>query len=938
MRLVERDEHLWRLRRLLSESTEEKGHVVLLEGSAGSGKTELLGEVASAAAHDGILVLTATCSAAESDLPFGALSQLFHSARLSADMTDRAARLLKVIPPSAPAQDAVALPAGQDAARAYRELGLALLELAAGTPTVIVVDDVQHADTQSQLCLLYVARRLGAAHLLVVLAGDEDTQQPQSSFHRELLRQPSFHHLSLAPLSLPGIVELLAERLGDPAAAHRLATEFRCASGGNMLLLSTLIEDHLKGGAARPGGYGRAVQSCLYRSGPVVLEVARALAILDEHATPERTARLAGVDIETADRALHTMTAAGLLHNGHFRHPLGWRAALDTVPAPDRPGLHHRAAQLLHDLAQPVLAVAHHLAEAGRSDEPWGVPVLVEAAAESVLAERTGLAARYLGVACRSCTGDRERAAIQAKLAQAEWWGNPLGAGQHLAPLMAAVRADQLDCSEGAWLIRQLLWYGRADEAVEVLTWLRDSAHDGEQGADRTEVHDVEAWLAFSHPPLARRRRPPVTPHPQNADLTSSTDPWLGSAAFLSEGLTRGHSGQTTDRAEQVLHDLRLRHSTSWEEESATLALLVLLHADKPDAALNWCDTLLNGVDSRQASTWQAVCSSVRAEAALRQGDLVTAMDSARQALVYLSPQAWGVAIGSILGSLILASTRAGNYDEAARSLIHTVPETMFQSRYGLYYLYARGHFYLATNHWHAGLADFLSCGKLIREWGLDVAETVPWRTSAAEAWLRLGNREQARQLVQEQLGRPGTASSHGRGLSLRLLAAVSAADRRPHLLGEALDLFEESGDRYEQARVLADLSCAYSALGESRRARMALRRARHLAELCGATPLCEELLAVPEVADSTPLGPEGEGKEVNLLTDSERRVALLVVRGYTNRDIAAKLYVTPSTVEQHLTHVYRKLSVTRRKDLPVDLDAEISKDSDLRNPVLDLR
>ncbi|WP_198047890.1 helix-turn-helix transcriptional regulator [Kutzneria sp. 744] len=47
---------------------------------------------------------------------------------------------------------------------------------------------------------------------------------------------------------------------------------------------------------------------------------------------------------------------------------------------------------------------------------------------------------------------------------------------------------------------------------------------------------------------------------------------------------------------------------------------------------------------------------------------------------------------------------------------------------------------------------------------------------------------------------------------------------------------------------------------------------------------------------------------------------------GYTNREIAARLYVTPSTVEQHLTRVYRKLDVKRRKDLPVDLRTELTK------------
>jgi len=60
---------------------------------------------------------------------------------------------------------------------------------------------------------------------------------------------------------------------------------------------------------------------------------------------------------------------------------------------------------------------------------------------------------------------------------------------------------------------------------------------------------------------------------------------------------------------------------------------------------------------------------------------------------------------------------------------------------------------------------------------------------------------------------------------------------------------------------------------------------------------------------------------EVTILSEAERRVASLAVRGYTNRDIAAHLYLTVSTVEQHLTRTYRKLRVNRRQDLPTNLD-----------------
>ena len=57
----------------------------------------------------------------------------------------------------------------------------------------------------------------------------------------------------------------------------------------------------------------------------------------------------------------------------------------------------------------------------------------------------------------------------------------------------------------------------------------------------------------------------------------------------------------------------------------------------------------------------------------------------------------------------------------------------------------------------------------------------------------------------------------------------------------------------------------------------------------------------------------DGEGPG---LSPSEMKVATLVADGYTNREIANSLYVTPSTVEQHLTRIYRKLNIRTRAEL----------------------
>jgi DNA-binding CsgD family transcriptional regulator len=51
-------------------------------------------------------------------------------------------------------------------------------------------------------------------------------------------------------------------------------------------------------------------------------------------------------------------------------------------------------------------------------------------------------------------------------------------------------------------------------------------------------------------------------------------------------------------------------------------------------------------------------------------------------------------------------------------------------------------------------------------------------------------------------------------------------------------------------------------------------------------------------------------------LTPTERDVVRLVADGLGNRDIAARLFVSPRTVQSHLTHVYAKLGVTSRLQL----------------------
>jgi DNA-binding CsgD family transcriptional regulator len=311
--------------------------------------------------------------------------------------------------------------------------------------------------------------------------------------------------------------------------------------------------------------------------------------------------------------------------------------------------------------------------------------------------------------------------------------------------------------------------------------------------------------------------------------------------------------------------------------------------------------------EPQSEAAWSAAIADIRSHVALRRGNLSDAERYARQALTELAPENWGVAVGSPLSNLLSALTAQGKVAEARELVKRELPEGIASTRYWPQFLHARGRFHLATNRLPAALADFEACGTLVQQCGLDTPAFLPWRSDLAEVRSRLGHRKAARELVTAQLELPGGTNPRVRGISLRVLATVSDRSRRPSILLEAVQLLQESGDRFELGLAIGDLSRAHHLLGDVDRARLLARRAERITKGCHAAVSGTENIA--------------------RLTDAERRVAALAARGDTNRQISGKLFITISTVEQHLTRVYRKLNVNRRSDLPVEFPLTLVHD-----------
>ncbi|MFE2185704.1 AAA family ATPase [Streptomyces sp. NPDC059455] len=909
---------------MLRGATQGRGRLALVSGAVASGKTTLLNTFAEQAIESGALLLEATGSRAERDLPFGIVRKIFDNGAMPADVRSEVIALL-----DGNALESTA--AGR--MHVMSQISSALLRMVEDRTLVVLVDDVHCGDDQSLQFLLHLARRVRQAKVLIVLTESPRLRQEQFTFHAELLRQPNCVRMRLHMLTESGVAEALSGTLSATVAA-RLAPECHRVSGGNPLLLRALLEDWRTVGEhgeaqqrPAPGeAFAHAVLGCLHRGDPEVLEIARGVAVLGDARSPRLLGQLLDLSANTVQQGVQDLHQCAILEHNAFRDEVARTAVLDATPATARGALHARAARLLHADGASALDVARQLVSARQDAERWAVPVLREAAEFALVEEELEFALRCLECAHHACAPGPERTALKARLVSIAWRIGPAAAESHLPELTEDAERGRLAPRDVAPIISYLAWSGRLDAAAGAVSALARSAATGDDLAMTAAVSASAQWLTMLSPPL-RDRLPTVGTGTTGATAGAPRDmadlAHAHAAATMSAVLTEGQADRAVIEAERVLQRYHLSDSTL---QPLVVALMALVLAGRLDLALSWCERLQGECSSRRVPTWQALLSAVRAEIALRQGDLQVAAHQARTAMSRISVQGWGVGLGLLLSTLIQAETGMGHYDEAMALLEQPLPEELFQTLPGLFYLRARGRCHLATGRYHAALGDFTAAGELMGTWRVDIPLLTPWRLDAAETWLALGDPGRARALAEEQL-RLGSEDARLRGALLVVLARTDELKRRVPRLKEAVEILESGDDRIQLAVALGELGRAYRSLGDFNRGRVLVRKAWHVAKTCGADPLCRELMprhADPGELAAAAAAQPGQGteaqREVEALTEAEVRIAVLAAHGNTNREIASKLFVTVSTVEQHLTRIYRKLNVKRRRDLPAKL------------------
>jgi len=935
--LLERRAELAEADRALRAGRAGDGSLTVVTGPPGIGMSALLRAVAEAASSMGARVLRADGTKAEQDFAYGVVQQLFQPLVAGGTEADRALWF-----------DGAARPVRRmfvdeswtidDPPRTLtRETVLhglhSLVAQVAGqtetqTMTLLVVDDLQWADSPSLRWLGYLAKRLDGARL-VVLGVVCDSCVPTDAALLQEIMTSARHLLAPAPLSVDGVREMAREEFGEECAGEFARA---CHEVSDGLPASVLpVVRGLRAQELRPlARYARDVDE---RSQPLLSErrmfllstqpaavrdFARAMAVLGDLAEPELVGALAGLDRVAYKSALQALDRIGLLAGTselRFVHASAQLAVESAMTVAERTRMHRRAATLLHDAGHSAEHVADQLLQITFGYEHWEIDVLRTAAGTALERGSGKAAARYLRRALLDNPGGvGDRARLLVDLAGAERGFDLASSVRHLSQALLVLEPPAERAAAALWIPPALAATDPALATIvrDVSQGLADADPAGAHGelALRLEARDRYLGLEDKRrlEDAARRlgelaAEPPVT--------TAAGRELL---AVLAYAATLTHNARAADIAaltERILD----REPPSPGHCYTALPLLVpaLIAADAPAIATPWLRMTMDKARDLESAGVRALVDAEWAALLCATGQLGAARSLALGALAG-ADQTWPETVALATATLADIALRTQDV-ELAVQVLGTGRETD-DLRVTVAHRMLRGLVDLSRERTPQALDRFLDCGALLGSSGWTNPALCPWRIWAAAAYERLGDTESATALAeQEHLAAQRWDAPATSGRALRSLGVLTRGDEGADLLRTAVDRTSGSADRIEHARTAATLGARLGR--DSAEGRELLATADRLVAECGAV-WAESVLETPAHG---PVPRLTTAKRV-ILSRTEQMVAELVVQGWTNQRTADSLGVTRRAVEKNLTGIYRKLGVTGRAALATHFGA----------------
>jgi DNA-binding CsgD family transcriptional regulator len=315
-------------------------------------------------------------------------------------------------------------------------------------------------------------------------------------------------------------------------------------------------------------------------------------------------------------------------------------------------------------------------------------------------------------------------------------------------------------------------------------------------------------------------------------------------------------------------------------------------------------------VDSRADDSARVV---IHARDMLSQGrirDAIEAVDHARHGDGLDDPGRVSLALTGLLAKLALGDLRgAATYSRDLTNLMRVRGVVGATASFGL------GEFAAARGYSDQAVSYYERAGEELASTRTHVS--LPWRSGLARVVAGHGQIARATALVEAELAEARSrAAACAVAAALRTHCATGRTPYRDALLDEALELLHGSGAARLDAQIRTDLAAWILLLHpeESERAVDLLRGAEKYARQEELNPLLSRIRWLLERLGEAPDG-ELPGRLAEL-SAAERRVAQLVVVGKRNREVAAELGVSVKSVEWHVSHILRKLSITSRTEL----------------------
>ncbi|HET9103411.1 MAG TPA: AAA family ATPase [Solirubrobacteraceae bacterium] len=927
--LLERDQEMAQLEDAISSAASGRGGLVLIEGSAGLGKSRMLRWTTERARERGLQVLSARSGAPERDFSFGVALQLFQRRlRLAAEgerahlLGGPAALVRPLFSGEHWGQTTTARQAAQDGL--FHGLLWLVANLADEQTLLLAIDDLHWTDEPSLRFLLYLARQVDSLPVAVVA-----TRRPGAAgrLDSELAGEAATRRIRLLPLSTTAVSRLVAERL-DHEVGPRFAASAHHATGGNPLLVEAMVQslgeeqivpsddNTSRIDGLRPDAVRQHTLVRIARRGADAVALAAAAAVLGDAASIANAAVLAGLQPDAGARAADALAAADILTSVDplaFAHPLVWGAVYEEIPPGRRGRWHARASRLLYDEAAPAELVCAQLLSASRVGEGWAAAVLREAADRALQAGNLQSVIRYLTRALEEPLERDARAQALVDLARAKAAAGEPSAEQDLERALPLLDQPRVRAQAHQTLGNVLYHRGASAQAAnefERALALIDDPDDG-LGRELAAAYYAAASVSPDLAPKARARIEPLLSRAPGDEGPAERGALAGAAVYLA--ISGAPREQAIGLARRAWGDGQLLADEGPEGWAWSLVTGALSWTDECAATLEVSAAVIEQARQRGSVMAYATASFASVQPTHMVGRLSDAHAHA-QAALDARRHGWRTYEGALRAVLAGLLIDLDQLEEADRQLQPIDDPGCGTPGDRAWAVAMRGRLRLLQARPREALADLLAGAEVMGQVAGDHDSLVPWRPDAALAAAQLGDREQAEVLlaqaaaIAERTGTPTHAAS-----VLRARAQLEP-ECAVELLGKALRGLESSQARTERIRLQSELGAAMRRAGQRAAAREMLREALEQAHAIGARRIERRVREELQVAGARPRRLAFSGADA--LTASERRVAEMAAQGTGNREIAQALFVTHRTVEQHLYNAYKKLGISSRARL----------------------